>query len=149
MLDNFSIWIFAPKMTQNSRTLIWKRVDCPIFFQMPNFISFLWRFSFTLYLFISFFPYVQHYWKVFISSASNIELQERDKFVAKVEKPSKSYKMWNNAKKSNRHLHWVWKSCPKSLILQHLRAKRATIWIFMPKVIQLNFGVKFKWDHFC
>ena len=40
MLDNFSIRIFAPKIIQNSRTHIWNRVDCPIFFRMPNFISF-------------------------------------------------------------------------------------------------------------
>ena len=116
MLDNFSIWIFATKMTQNSRTLIWNRVDCPIFFfECQTSLVFVAFLIHSLYLFISFFPYVQHYWKVFISSASNIELQERDKFVAKVEKPSKSYKMWNNAKKSNRHLHRVWKSCQKVL----------------------------------
>ena len=58
MLNNFSIWIFTPKMTQNSRTLIWKRVDCPFFFQMPNFISFLWRFSFTLFIYSSRFSHM-------------------------------------------------------------------------------------------
>ena len=131
LLKNFSIWIFTPKMTGLKKI----ELTVQFFFECQTslvFVAFSIHSSVSIHL--QFFPYVQHHRKVFISSASNIELQERDKFVAKVEKPSKSYKMWNNAKMSNRHLHSGWKWFEKvSFPYAYLKSKM--IWILAPKTI--------------
>ena len=129
-------------MAQNSRTLIWNRVDCPIFFRMPNFISFCGVSHSLLCIYSSRFSHMYNttekcsYHQHRILSYKNVTSS-----LQKLKNPQKVTKC-ETMRRRVTDICTEFEIVIKSLIFQHLRAKRAIIWIFMPKVIKLNFGVK-------